>query len=174
MTKIGLLIKQETERILNEKLQGADSLMLVKYSGLSAPSLDLLRSSLSTVDSSFMVVKNCVSKRIFKSAQDLLSLIEGPCGLIFVNKDLISTSRIIYKFIKENPGFEVKAGFLRDKLITGKQFEALSKVSSLSVLQSQVVGGLKSPIFGLVFGLKQILNKLAWTLGQVKDKKGKQ
>ena len=174
MAKLGLIIKQEAERILRDKLQRCgNSFFIVKYSGLSASDLNLLRNSLSNIDSPFMVIKSSVSKRVFKSSQDLISYIDGPCGLIFVNKDLISTSRIVHKFIKENPSLEVKAGFLKDKIITREEIEALSKIHSLSALQSQVVGGLKSPIFGLVFGLKQIINKLVWTLGQVKEKKDK-
>lgn len=173
MRKIGLIIKQETERILRDRLKRCENgFLLIKYSGLSASDLNRLRNSLFNIDSHLSVTKNCVSKRVFKSYQDLYSRISGPCGLIFVNKDLISTSRIIYNFIKEKPDLEVKAGFLKDRIITGREIEALSKVASLAALQSQVVGGLKSPIFGLVFGLKQILNKLAWALGQIKEKKG--
>lgn len=172
MKKIGLIIKQEAERILKNRLKDADSFLLVKYSGLSASDLNSLRDSLSNVDSSLIVIKNCVSKRVFKSFQDFPSLIDGPCGLIFVNRDLISTSRIVYNFIKEMPNLEIKAGFLKDRVISTEEIQSLSKISSLSALQSQVIGGLKSPICGFVFGLKQILNKLAWALGQIKDKKG--
>ncbi len=171
MTKLGLVIKQEAEKILRAKLQEADSFILVKYSGLSASDLNVLRSSLSSIGSSFTVVKNSVGKRLFKSYQDLYSQISGPCGLIFVNNDLISASRVVYKFIKEKPNLELRTGFLKDRIITAKEIEALSKLLSLSVLQSQVLGGLKSPICGFVFGLKQILNKLVWALGQIKDKK---
>ena len=171
MEKIGLVIKKEAERILKDKLKKADSLLLVKYTGVSASDLDFLRSSLSDIGSSLMVIKNSVSKRVFKSHQNLNTLIQGPCGLIFVNKDLISTSRIVYKFIKEKPNLEVKAGFLKERIITDQELEALAKFPSISALQVQIVSGLKSPIFGLVFGLKQILNKLALVLLQIKDKK---
>jgi len=173
MTKIGLVIKQETERILKEKLKEADGFLLVKYSGLSATDLNILRSSLSDIGSSFMVIKNSVSKRMFKSNQDLYPHLEGPCGLVFINKDLISTSRVIYNFTQDKPSLEVKSGLLKNRIISKKEIETLSKIPSLSVLQGRVAGGLKSPIFGLVFGLKQILNKLAWALGQLKDKKNK-
>lgn len=170
MEKLGLVIKQEAERILKDKLKQADSFLLVKYSGLSATDLNILRNSLSDIDSCLMVIKNSVSKRIFKSNQHLYPLLEGPCGLIFVNNDLISTSRIVYKFIKDKPSLQVKTGLLKERIITEKEIESLSKLSSMSALHSQVVGGLKSPIFGLVFGLKQIINKLAWALAQIKDK----
>jgi large subunit ribosomal protein L10 len=173
MTKIGLVIKQETERILKEKLKEAEGFLLVKYSGLSATDLNILRGSLSDIGSSFMVIKNSVSKRLFKSDKDLYSLLEGPCGLIFINKDLILTSRVLYNFTQDKPGLELKSGLLNNRIITKKEIETLSKIPSLSVLQGQMVGGLKSPIFGLVFGLKQILNKLVWALGQLKDKKNK-
>ncbi len=170
MKKLGLLIKEEAERILKERLEGSDSLLLVGYSGLSASDLNVLRNSLSEVDSSLIVIKNSVGKRILETHQDLQSRIAGPCGLIFVRRDLISTIRVVYEFIKKNANLEVKVGFLKDRIITEDEAKALSKIPSLSSLHSQVVGGLKSPITSIVFSLKQILNKLVWVLGQIKVK----
>jgi large subunit ribosomal protein L10 len=169
--KIGLVIKQESERTLREKLKDVDSFLLIKYSGLSASDLNLLRNSLIETNSSLMVIKNCVGRRILKPYQDLFSQISGPCGLIFVNEDLISASRVVYKFIKAKPNLEVKAGFLKERIITEAELAALSKIPSLSALRSQLLGGLKFPIFSLAFSLKQILNKLVWVLEQIKDKK---
>jgi large subunit ribosomal protein L10 len=172
MTKLGLIIKQEAERIVKDKLRNTDSFLLVKYSNISASDLNLLRNSLSGVGSYLMIIKNSVSKRVLKTYQDLISLIDGPCGLIFVNKDLISTSRIVYKFTKQNPNLKIRAGLLKDRILTQEEIEVLSKIPSLSALQGKVVGALKSPIFDFVFSLKQILNKLVWALVQIKDKKG--
>jgi len=84
---------------------------------------------------------------------------------------LISTSRIVHDFIKENPNLKIKTGLLNERIITEQEIEKLSKIPSLSALKSQLAGGLKSPIFSLVFGLKQIINKLAWALGQIKSQK---
>ncbi|MFC1658518.1 50S ribosomal protein L10 [Candidatus Omnitrophota bacterium] len=173
MEKLGLVIRKESERILKDRLKGAESFLLVKYSGISASDLNSLRNSLSEIDSSLMVIKNSVSKRVFKSNQDLHQQLEGPCGLIFINSDLIATSQIIARFSQKNPNLTVKTGLLNDRVITDKEIAELSRLSSISALQSKVVGGLKSPICALVFSLKQIINKLALVLNQVKDKKNK-
>ena len=171
MTKLGLIIRQEAEKYVKEKLKEAESFLLVRYSGISSSDLNQLRNALSNVGSCFLVIKNCISKRVFKSNQDLHPLIEGPSGLIFVNKDLISTSKIIYEFIKVKPSLEIRAGFLKERLLTGKEIEVIAKIPSLPALKSQVALGLKAPITGLAFSLKHILNKLVWTLGQIKNKK---
>ncbi|MFH1338800.1 MAG: 50S ribosomal protein L10 [Candidatus Omnitrophota bacterium] len=171
MKKLGLLIKEETQKVLKERLKDSDGFLLVGYSGLSASDLNVLRNSLSGVDSSLMVIKNSVSKRVLESHQELQSRISGPCGLIFVGKDLISTTRVIYEFLKRNANLEVKAGFLKDRIVTEEEIKALSRIPSLSALHSRLLGGLKFPISGFVFSLKQILNKLVWALSQVKDKK---
>ncbi len=173
MVKLGLIIKQEAEKCLRNKLQEAEGFLLIKYSGISASDFNQLRNSLSNVESNLMVFKNSISKRVFKSHDDLSAFIKGPSGLIFVNKDLISTSRIVYEFIKEKPTLEIQGGILKDRILTAKDIETISKIPSLSALQAQVVGGLKSPISGLVFSLKQILNKLVFVLGQIKEKQGK-
>ncbi|MFH1577658.1 MAG: 50S ribosomal protein L10 [Candidatus Omnitrophota bacterium] len=171
MKKIGLVIKGEAERLLKDKIQGIDSFILVQHSGLSAADLNVLRMSLVNLNSSLAVIKNSVGKRLLKSYQDLSSLITGPCGLIFINKDLISTSRLIAEFKKDKPGLIVKAGFLKDRIISEEEIVTLSKIQSLAALHSRIVGGLKSPIFSIAFSLKQILNKLVWALGKIKDKK---
>jgi len=173
MVKLGLLLKQEAERILNQRLKDAESFFLIKYSGLSAADLNFLRGSLDEVDSSFMVFKNSVGRRVLQSHESLKALIQGPCGLIFVNKDLLSSARVLYEFIKNKPNLEVKAGLLNDRVLTQEEIQKLSKIPSLTALQSQVLGALKSPISGLAFSLKHMLNKLVWVLDQIKEKKGK-
>jgi large subunit ribosomal protein L10 len=169
MEKLGLIIKQETGRVLKDRLEKCKSnFLLVRYSGLSASDLSELRRSLSVIGSYLMVIKNCVSKRLFKSSQDLSAQIIGPCGLIFINKDLISTTQVIYKFNKEKPGLQVKVGFLKDEIITDKQIESLSEIPSLPALQGQLAGGLKAPICGFVLALKNVLNKLVWVLDRIR------
>jgi len=174
MEKIGLAIKQESEKALKNKLKSVDTILLVKYSGLSASDLNVLRNSLSSVHSSFMVAKNSVSKRVFKTYQDFHALIEGPCGIIFVGKDLISTTRVIKNFTKEKPVLEVKIGILNDSILTQEQISEISQIQSLSALQTKLVIAMKSPITRLVFSFKNILNKLVCALGQIKDRKEKQ
>lgn len=174
MKKLGLLLKEEAKKIIKDNLQKADSIFLVKYSGLSAVDLNILRNSLCNCGSTLMVTKNSVVKRVFQDQQDyqaLCSFIQGPCGLVFVNKDLIITSHIIRDFAKNHPNFDVKAGLLKDRILTRDDIELLSKIPSLSSLHGKLVGGLKSPIHRLAFSLKQILNKLVWVLDKIKEKK---
>ncbi len=170
MVKLGLLIKQEAERILNEKMNDADSLFVIKYSGLSAADLNTLRGALSEIDSTLMVVKNSVGRRVLEAHQDAAASIQGPCGLVFVKNDLIAVSKAICGFAKEKKDLEVKLGLLKDRLITPEEVVALSKIPSLSALHGQLVGGLKSPITNFVLSLKQMLNKLVWVITQIKDK----
>ena len=173
MEKLGLVIKKEEERIIKNRLKESDCFFLMKYSGLSASDLNSLRISLSGVDSSLMVVKNSVSKRVLKSQKDLVSLIEGPCSIVFVKEDLIAASRVVYKFKKVNASLEVMAGMLKDRLLSEQELEELSKIPSIAALHAKLVGTLNSPIVGFVFCLKNILNKFAWVISQIKDKKEK-
>lgn len=172
MKKLGLVVKNESERILKEKLKLSECFLLIKYSGISASDLNHLRGSLLECGSSMMVIKNSVGKRLFKDKEELTSCIQGPCGLVFINNDLIAAARTIAGFVKEKPNLEVKVGFLKDRLVSNQEIKDLAKIPSLSALHAQVVGGMKSPINGLVFSLKQVLNKLVWALGLIKDKKG--
>lgn len=173
MKKIGLIIREEAGAFLEHKIQGAEGIILVGYCGLSAADLNLLRNSLNSAGASLLVIKNNIGKRLLKPYPDLSAGISGPCGLIIVNKEIIAIAQAIDAFAKKNANLEVKSGLLKERIISREEIKTLAGIPSLAALHCRVTTGLKSPIFGFVLSLKQILNKLVWALGQIKEKKSK-
>lgn len=173
MKKIGIIVKEATGNRIKESIKKSGSVFLIKYSGVKSPDLCSLRQSLSGINAGFFVVRNSIARRALKDLgrDDLIAAIDGPCGFVFGTEDPVSASRILCDFCKDHEQLKVELGFINDRMLTKQDIQALAKLPSKEVLRAQVVGGLKSPINGLVMVLHQSLRKFVYCLEQIKNKK---
>lgn len=173
MKKLGLLFKETSENRIKDTLRDSGALFIVKYSGLSGPDLNMLRINLKNSHASLFVVKNSVARRALKEIgqEELLTSIEGPCGLVFVKDEPVGASKVLCDFLKDHEPLKLERGLIKDKVIDKKYIESMSKLPSKGVLRAQVVGMLNSPISGLVITLNQVLAKFVICLDQIKQKK---
>lgn len=175
MKKIGLLVKEISEKQVKDNLKSAGNFFVVRYSGVSSPDLSSLRLSLKNSRADLFVVKNTVAKRALKECglDTVIKSIEGPCGLVFAKEEPVAASKVLYDFTKEHEQLKLEGGLLEDKVLDKKDIEALAKLPSKEVLRAQVVMTLKSPISGIVMVLSQSLRKFVICLDQIRLKKGK-
>jgi large subunit ribosomal protein L10 len=173
MIKLGLHVKETSEKNVKESLKSSDSVFVIKYSGLASPDLSTLRMTLKGVNATLSVVRNNVARRALKEAgfEGLIKAIDGPCGFVFIKDEPANVSRLLCNFVKDHDKLRLEGGFLKDKLIEKKDIEALSKLPAKEVLRAQVVIALKSPITGVVMVLSQTLKKFVYCLDQIKNKK---
>jgi len=174
MKKIGLAVKEISEKKIKSTLKDNESLIVIKYSGLSSPDISALRRSLKAGGrANLFVVKNTVARRALKdSGLDLIiKAVEGPCGLIFVKEEPVEASKILCNFSKDHANLKLEGGFFKDKLLEKEDIEGMAKLPSKDVLRAQVVMTLNAPISKLVIVLNQNLKKLVVCLDQIKQKK---
>ncbi|TRZ95179.1 50S ribosomal protein L10 [bacterium] len=173
MKKIGLVIKETSEKQIKENLSSSRGIFIIKYSGVSSPDLCSLRQSLKQISAKLFVVKNSVARRALEGSglEALLKAVEGPCGMVFAKDDAVNTSKVLFNFTKEHEKLKLEAGFLEDKILEAKDIERLAKLPTQYALRTQLVFTLKSPISGLVMTLKQALRKIVVCLDQIKNKK---
>jgi len=171
--KLGLLIKEISENRIKSTLKVSNALFIIKYSGLSSPSMSTLRKNLTGAKATLFVAKNSVVRRALKESglDALIPTVEGPCGLVFAKDEPVDVSKILFNFSKENKNLKLDGGFLQDKILEGKDIETLAKLPSQHTLRAQVVIALNSPISGLVITLNQVLSKIVYCLDQIKQKK---
>jgi large subunit ribosomal protein L10 len=172
MKKIGLIFKETSEKQIKAGIQGSSSVFIIKYSGLSSPDVAALRHSLKSAKADLLVVKNSVAKRALKDSglESLITLIEGPCGIVFGKDEPVATSKALYDFFKAHEQLKLEGGFLKDKILNKKDIEALARLPSKEILRAQAVITLKSPISGLVRVLSNTLRKFVYCLEQIKQK----
>lgn len=173
MKKIGLIVKEVSEKKIKSSIKDSESFFVIKYSGLSSPDITALRKSLKNNRADFFVVKNTVARRALKDIgmDAIIRAIEGPCGFIFSAEEPVATSKILCNFSKDHEKLKVEAGFLQDRVLTEDDIKDMAKLPSREVLRAQVVGALNAPISGLVMVLYQTLNKFVICLDQIKKKK---
>jgi len=174
MKKMGLLFRETLENRLKKYLKDSESFFVIKYSKLSSPDITALRQSLKVVKATLFVTKNSVARRALKGSglEDLVKFVEGPCGLVFAEKEPVDTSKVLYGFSKNHENLKLEGGFLDDKILQTEDIEELARLANKETLRFQTVVALKSPITGFVFVLKQTLNKFVYCLEQIKNKKG--
>lgn len=172
MKKVGLLIKEDQESRIKSSLKDAFAVFVVKYSGVSSPSLSTLRRSLKGSSARLFVVKNSVARRAFKDSElePLIPSIDGPCGLVFIKEEPVGASKALFNFYKENEALKIEGGFLKDRFLEKKDIEEMARLPSGEVLRAQVVATLCYPLSELVRAIKYNLNKFVYCLEQ-KEKK---
>lgn len=173
MEKIGRLVRQVSENEIRRNIKDRDGFLVVGYSGLSGPDANTLRQSLRDNKSRLFVIKNSISKRVFKEKgiDGLSAMLQGPCGLVFIGDDLIIIAKLLNNFAKEHESFQIAGGILKDRILNKSDIVSLAKLSSKRTLHTQLVMSMKFPITGLVCSLNNILNKLVFVLAEVKKKK---
>lgn len=173
MKKIGRLYKEIAQDQIKNRLRDIEGLFIVNYSGLSASDLNTLRQSLRNVDASLFVVKNKIAQTALKelNLDNLISMVEGPCGFVFTAKESEGICNVLYNFCCAHEQLKFKGGLLKDKLLSPKDMEALARLPSRAVLRAQAIMTLNSPISGLVMTLKQLVWRLVYSLDQIKTAK---
>lgn len=174
MKKISLVVKETTESRIKNDLKVASSVFVITHSKLASPDLSSLRQTLKGAGATVFVAKNSVARRALKDSglEGLVSLIQGPCGLVFIKEEPVNASRVLCNFIKEHEQLKLEGGFLKDKILDKKDIESIARLPSKDILRAQVVMTLNSPISGLVMVMAQVLRKFIYCLEQIKQKKG--
>jgi large subunit ribosomal protein L10 len=173
MKKIGLLVKETSEKRIKDSFKSSQGLIIIKYSGVSSPDMSTLRKTLRGSGADLFVVKNSIARRAVKELglDSLAKSIETPCGMIFFKDEPVDTSRILCAFRKEHEKLVLEGGLLQDKLLTLKDIEVMSTLPSRDVLRGKVVVALNAPISKLVIVLNQTLSKFVNCLDQIRKQK---
>ena len=167
--------KIETVKQLKENLEKSKLTILTDYRGLKTSDLDQLRGELLQTNSEYNVTKNTLLLRALKEThKDSLvnqEALNGPTATLFAYGDEITPVKSLLKLIK-NLGLPViKSGMLGTQAITPSQVQELGKLPAREVLLGKLVGGLSSPLYGIVNVLSGNLRKLVYVLNAVREVK---
>ena len=170
--------REEKARVIEalaEKLR-ARSAVLVDYQGMDvARSTDLRRRS-REAGVEFVVAKNTLAKRAADAAgvEGLSEYLVGPTALVF-SDDPVASARLMAEFAEGVESFALKGGLLEGyRVLNETDVVALSRLPSRERLLAQVVGGISSPLTGLVTVLNNTIQGLVVALGQIAEQKGAQ
>lgn len=164
---------EETVALLKEKLSKAKTVVFTDQSGLSVSQSGQLKDKLRAADAEMLVAKNTLIKIATKETGHEVpeEILNGPTSAIFAYGDEIAPIKELAAFAKTNEKPVVKAGFLGKDFLSADRISQLSKLPSKLTLRGQVVGGLYSPLYGIVGVLNANIRNLVYALNAIKESK---
>ena len=164
--------KVEAVARLREML-GASTLILADYQGLDVKQISKLRRKLREGGSSITVIKNSLLKlaAVDTPALPLTEGLVGPTAVVYTDDDPVAAAKALQDFSKEVKPVSVKSALVDGILYDADQIKILARIPCKPELYAMVVGGLKSPITGLVGTLQSMTSALVMTLNAVAEQK---
>lgn len=155
---------------IKEKVESAQSMVLVNYRGLDVAEITELRKLYREAGVEYKVYKNTMMKRALEAAgyEGVDEALKGPSAIAFGMEDMIAPAKITSEYAKDHDELEIKSGIVDGKIISAAEVGDLAKLPSKEVLLAQLLGGLNSPIQGLanvmngtITGFARVLNAIA-------------
>jgi large subunit ribosomal protein L10 len=164
--------KKVIQEIL-EKIEKAQSVVLVDYRGLNVEEVSELRNKYREAGVEYKVYKNNMMKFAFKEAglEAFNENLKGPNAVAFSYDDAISAAKVSSEFAKTNEKLEIKAGIVDGDIIDVDGVKALASIPSREVLIAKVLGSLNAPITGFVNVLQGNMRNLVYALNQIAEQK---
>lgn len=158
--------KESLVKDLSEKIKTGKVMIFSDYSGTAVAKMKNLRDELRKTGSSYKITKKKLIKLAFKNAGievDVKSM-EGQIGVAIGQADEVSAAKVLANFSKENENFKILQGVLENRVISGEEVIALSKLPSREELLSKLVGSINAPVSGFVNVLAGNLRNLVGVL----------
>ena len=149
------------------------SAVLVDYQGMDVARTTNLRRRSRELGVEFVVAKNTLAKRAANEAgvEGLQEFLSGPTALAF-SEDPVASAKLMAEFADQVETFALKGGVLDGgRILDEADVVALSKLPSREQLIAQIVGGISSPLTGLVTVLNNTVQGLVVALGQIAEQK---
>ena len=167
-----LKAKSQNVEEIKEKINKAQTVVLVDYRGLNVEQLTELRSEYRKANVEYKVYKNTMMRFAFKDSglEEFNQHLTGPNAIAFGYDDPVQAAKITAEFAKKNEQIEIKAGIVDGKIIDVDGVKNLASLPSREVLIAQALGGLNSPIQGFANVLQGTIRGLATVLSAIAEK----
>ena len=156
MAKVEL--KQPIVDEISGVINGAQSVVVVDYLGLTVAEDTQLRKQLREAGVTYKVYKNTLVNRAIQGTEfeGLKDVLEGPSAFAVSTEDATAPARILAKFAKTAPALEIKAGVVEGTFYDAEGMKAIAAVPSRDELLGKLLGSIQSPITNLARVLNQI------------------
>lgn len=159
MAKVEL--KQPIVEEISAKINGAQSVVVVDYRGLTVEQDTELRKQLREAGVTYKVYKNTFMTRAFKGTEfeGLAPYLEGPSAIAISTEDATAPARVLAEFAKKADKLEIKGGVVEGNVYDAKGMAAIASIPSREVLISRLLGSLQSPMANFARVINQIAEK---------------
>lgn len=159
MAKVEL--KQPVVQEISERIQGAQSIVLVDHRGLTVEQDTQLRRELREAGVTYKVYKNTMMNFAFKGTEyeGLTQYLEGPSAMAVSTTDATAPARVLAKFAKTAEKLEIKGGVVEGTVYDAAGIAKIASIPSREELISKLLGSLQSPITNFARVMNQLAEK---------------
>ena len=168
--------KKEILQDLITKLKESKGVVLTDYQGMNVFQISRLRNELKEKRVEFKIVKNTLMEKASEelNVEDLTKDLIGCTAMAFCNDDGVAPARLLKEHFKKNKiDLKIKSGLIDGRVFSPEKIMEIASLPSKDVLIAQMINGVKSPLYSLVFILQEPLRGLIYTLEAVKKQKEK-
>ncbi len=142
-------------------IDGAQTVVLVDYRGLTVEQDTQLRKQLRESGITYKVYKNTMMNFAFKGTdfESLAPLLEGPSAVAISKEDATAPARVLSKFAKTAPALELKGGVVEGVFYDAKGIGQIASIPSREELLSKLLGSIQSPIANFARVMNQLAEK---------------
>lgn len=140
--------------------------IIADYRGLTVADLQNLRSQLRPHNADVKVAKNTLAKIAARnnSLEALEPELVGPTALVLAYADVAQPAKIVNEFVRTSRIMQVRSGMLEGQMIAAGRIDEIANLPSRDVLIGKVVGGMTSPLYGIVGVLAAPMRSMMYVL----------
>lgn len=154
--------KQAVIDEIKEKLEKAQSAVVIDYMGITVAEADAMRRKLREANVDYTVYKNTLVNRAIEGTafEPLKDSLAGPSAVAISYDDAVAPARVINGIIKEYKKMTFKAGIIEGTFFDAAGVQAIASLPSRDELIAKFMGSIQSPV-----------SKFARTLQAIADAK---
>lgn len=153
--------KQVVVDQIKAKLEGASSVLLVDYRGLTVDQDTKLRKELREAGVEYKVYKNTMVNFAVQGTEfeAISKHLEGPTAIAISYEDATAGPRVLAKVAKANEKLEFKGGVVEGTYYDANGMLAIGNIAPREELLGRLLGSFKSPIASFARVIKQVAEK---------------
>lgn len=153
--------KQVVVDQIKAKLEGASSILLVDYRGLTVEQDTTLRKELREAGVEYKVYKNTMVNFAVQGTEfeAISKHLEGPTAIAISYEDATAGARVLAKVAKTNDKLEFKGGIVEGTYYDANGMLAIGNIAPREELLGRLLGSFKSPIASFARVIKQVAEK---------------
>jgi large subunit ribosomal protein L10 len=157
---------------LQTKFKGADSVVVIDYSGIDSKTTAGIRSDLRKKQVKLTVVRNALAAKALETAglKGAGGLLKGTNAVAYGGESVVDIVKELVEQAKKVDKLKIKGSIVEGQLLDGKATEALSKLPNKKELQALIVGQILGPGRKVAGQIKGPAGKLAGQIKAVEEK----
>ncbi|MCK8061686.1 MULTISPECIES: 50S ribosomal protein L10 [unclassified Fusibacter] len=146
---------------IREKLDRAQSLVLVEYKGLNVEEATDLRNACRDAGVEYKVYKNNLVKRAAEGTQfeSLANDLTGPNAFAFGYDDPVTPAKVLKEMSAKAKSLQLKAGVVEGTYFNEDGIREIAEIPSREVLIAKLLGSFNAPISNFAYLLSNIAEK---------------